>query len=356
MSILEKIKSGDSVSDERVSQSTTMVHLSITIKDMHILESEIEDLLQVAAESLGAPVTLTQFDDGSMYYKMESERGVKTSHLEELVSELSHELNRAIRDKIIKNRSGAGMLVISVDEQDSGFQFVKTSPLFLSNAHTSGLKRVAKAVASSALTTLAALSLSACGGGATGIAPIDNLPKVISGSGGHAPPSKFFEPELHQVKIEFEQAASQAGVDINPQFELRILRFGRLNLKENKDGTKVMGVCEKIQSPSGAFKPYSIVTIEHPDTWDEFLGDSVSNLTPEDRQANLKTLIWHELGHCLLDLGHSESLSSFDEELGVSAPTVMGNSLTFMASEAHDYLWGAMKRNLWDEAKDSVQD
>ena len=115
-------------------------------------------------------------------------------------------------------------------------------------------------------------------------------------------PSNEFDPVLMEYFYEFVAAAKAAGVSTASGDDLTSIRFGQPG-----DET-TLGYCtqiyEKESSPFGRGTTASL-------SWSEVvilpLGASPQEMV---RNARFKSLMWHELGHCLFGLSHSKDTNS----------------------------------------------
>jgi hypothetical protein len=280
------------------------------------------------------------------------------AEVDDRVNLLRSSIAQVLRPIILSGRVPAGRCVINLAEViDSERRPLSRTeiPLFLPRTGRTELRRVAKRVAKAALAALAALSLSACGEVAA-----DDFQNLFYSD--HKPPARYLEPELHEIMIDFEESARASGVDdLRSEFDLRVLKFTKIDRErmENRadDEYVKLGVCKKI-SPAGdfhKFKKYAVINIVHPDDWGAiYRGMNKDELSDKMVRLNMRTVVFHELAHCLLGMDHSGD--SFDELIGdrvTPVPKIMATGLRLQAADWLENTWAPMQEDLFRDFKAS---
>lgn len=122
---------------------------------------------------------------------------------------------------------------------------------------------------------------------------------------------------------EFMDAALDAGVTPNMDIDMRVLRFAKAE-EEFRDLTlakiQAIGVCATFTEERGARVSHAedYPTLESGlERWSEvWILDRQEGWHPND----LRTLMYHELGHCLLDLEHTKGTIMDPYPLSVPRP------------------------------------
>jgi hypothetical protein len=125
---------------------------------------------------------------------------------------------------------------------------------------------------------------------------------LLLGCGAMDGPDKFFDPDLTPFLEKFISEANDNGVDMPGLGELKILRFVD-NFDKRVGGKHILGLCKKRER-----KGLDLVSRSR--RWREVLiKRSVAGSAVVDNKV-LEYIIYHELGHCLLNLDHSPPLSA----------------------------------------------
>lgn len=155
----------------------------------------------------------------------------------------------------------------------------------------------------------------------TGLAVI-----LLLGCGGAGKPDKFFDPDLVPFLEKFISEADDHGVDMPGLDALRVLRFVDGFPGIDTATKRIMGLCKK-----RTVKGSGYVSVAR--RWREVL-----IRRPVDGRARvdnkiIEYIVYHELGHCLLNLDHSPPLG---------APRIMRPSVSMASGGWLNKNWTAV--------------
>lgn len=102
-----------------------------------------------------------------------------------------------------------------------------------------------------------------------------------------------YDIELYGYLYQFEAEAKHYGLELNDPNGLRVFKFSNLS-EEHQSDPYIIGICQKwfVGSPN----------IWYIDQW-----ESIEVLKPTNYDDQFKALVYHELGHCLLNLEHTDN-------------------------------------------------
>ncbi len=131
----------------------------------------------------------------------------------------------------------------------------------------------------------------------------------------HDIPLDRSNPLLEGYIAEFVIEAENRGIDVTLNLEeLRVARFVNEIVDEKTGNRGVLGQCTTGSITAGknnvSLGGYRKITILEPEIrFAEYNKAPFAN--EQDKEYSLKTTIYHELGHCLLDLEHAEQYPDF---------------------------------------------